>query len=544
MKKLILISILVFSVSVKVQSQFQIAIGGTNHDFANSIIQTADSGFAVAGYTYSFAAGYEDMYIVKLNRIGSLQWTRTIGGTGDDVASSVIQTMDGGFALAGFTTSFGAGGADFYIVKLDASGTLQWSRTIGQAGNDYALSVIQTTDGGYAVAGLRATGGVFSSDMYVVRLDAAGSYLWSKTYGGSGDDVARTIIRTTDGGFAVAGYTNSFGAAGNDFFFVKLDTGGTLQWSRTVGGTGAGSDVVFSIIQTTDGGFALAGETQSFGAGSYDMYVVKLDAGGSLLWTRTAGGTSEDHGCSIVQTIDGGFAVAGYTLSFGLSDFYTVKLDNTGVLQWSRAFGGNGVESAYSIIKAIGGGFVLTGGTTSFGSGANDIYIVKIDSGGNSCGNTFSPSTISGTGGTLGTPTPTVTTQSPTVTSPVSTSGTGGTLTTICMVGIQPALKNIPVSFELSQNYPNPFNPTTKIKFDIPSNVKSEMSNVKLIIYDVLGREAAILVIEMLTPGTYEVTWDASAYHSGVYFYKLVVSGVEPSTTDQYSETRKMVLVK
>jgi Secretion system C-terminal sorting domain/Domain of unknown function (DUF5122) beta-propeller len=535
-KILFLISVFVFSVPVNAQSQFQVAIGGTNHDYANCIIQTTDSGFAVAGYTYSFAAGYEDMYIVKINSSGSLQWSRTVGGTGNDIARSIVQTTDGGFAVAGETNSFGGGNANFYIVKLDSGGTLLWSKTIHLAAYDYALSIVQTTDGGYAVAGLSTPGGVFSADMLIVKLNASGNFLWSKTYGGSGDDIARSIIQTTDGGLAAAGYTNSFGSTGNDFYIVKLDTGGTLQWSRTVGGTGTGSDVVFSIIQTTDGGFALAGETQSFGAGSFDMYIVKLGAGGSLLWTRTVGGTSEDHCCSIIQTTDGGFVAAGNTISFGVSDFYAVKLDGNGTLQWSKTYGGSGVEGANSIIKTTGGGYAVAGETNSFGAGANDMYIVKIDSLGNTCGNTFSPSTISGMGGTLGIPTSNVITQSPTVTTPASTSGTGGTLTTICIVGIQPISNYIPASYELYQNYPNPFNPATKIKFDIPLSKGAGGIIVRLAVYDILGREVAILVNQQLKPGSYEVEWDASNYPSGVYFYKLI--------TQNYSETGKMVLVK
>jgi hypothetical protein len=524
-------------ITVNAQSQFQKTIGGTNHDYANCIIQTTDGGYAVVGFTFSFASGYEDIYIVKISSSGSLQWTRTIGGAGNELAYSIIQTTDGGYAIGGWSNSFGSDYADFYIIKLDAGGAVQWNRTINRANYDYALSIVQTIDGGFALAGLSATGGVFSSDMYIVKLNAAGTYQWSKTYGGSGDDIARSIIQTTDGGLAAAGYTNSFGSGGNDFYIVKIDSIGTLQWCRTIWGTNYGSDVVFSIIQTTDGGFALAGETQSSGAGSYDMYIAKLSAGGSLLWVRTVGGSSEDHACSIIQTNDGGYTVGGYTTSFGVSDFYTVKLDGNGTFQWSKTYGGTGFESANSIIKTIGSGFVIAGVTNSFGAGGDDIFIVKIDSLGNTCGNSYTPSSISGTGGTIGSPTPTVTSQNPTVTTPASTSGTGGILTTICITGIQPVSIEIPASYILYQNYPNPFNPVTKIKFDIPVvNGHDHSLQIRLVIYDILGREITTLVNEQLQPGTYEVEWNAGNLPSGIYYYRL--------TTDIYTETRKMVLIR
>jgi uncharacterized delta-60 repeat protein len=530
MKKLIFIFFITqyALLSVNAQSQFQRTVGGTNHDQAYSIIQTTDGGYAVAGYTYSFAAGYEDMYIVKLNSSGSLQWTRTIGGTGDDIAISIIQTTDGGFAVAGYTNSFGTGTFDFYIVKLDASGSVQWNRTIDRTNYDYACSMIQTTGGGFVLAGFSAPGGVFTDDIYIVKLDASGTYQWSKIYGGSHDEIAYSIIQTTDGGFAAAGYSDSYGPH-NEFYIIKLDSSGMLQWSRLLGETSSGSDAT-SVIQTTDGGFALAGGFQPTGTGNYDMYIIKLSSSGTLQWTRTLGGTGDDKAQSIIQTTDAGFVVAGYTNSFGAGnyDMYIAKLNSSGTLQWSRTVGGTGDDQAQSIMKTDDGGFIVAGYTDSFGAGAKDFYIVKFDANGNTCGNTFTPTTISGTIGTLVTPTTTETTQNPTVTSPTSTSNTGGTLTTICFVGIQPISNEIPASYEL---YPNPFNPSTSIKFDVPKE-----SSVKLVVYDVLGKEITVLTDHKNKAGKYEVVWDGTDYPSGVYFFKMI--------TDEYVETKKMVLIK
>lgn len=239
---------------------------------------------------------------------------------------------------------------------------------------------------------------------------------WQLTIGGTNNDFAYSIIQTTDGGYAVAGYSWSFGADSADMYIVKLDANGTLEWTRTVGGGGV--DAAFSIIQTTDGGFAVAGCTHSFGAVYYDMYIVKLNSSNTLEWSRTVGGTIDDFASPIIQTTDGGYVVAGCT--------------------------------------------------DSFGAGEEDMYIVKLDGSGNTCGNFTSPSSISGSGGTLGTPASIVNSPTSTITTPSSTTSTGGTLTTICLVDIQPISKGIPDSYKLFQNYPNPFNPKTKIKFEIP----------------------------------------------------------------------------
>jgi hypothetical protein len=629
--KILLILILLIThcslLTVTTQSQFQKTIGGTNHDYAYSIIQTTDSGYAVAGYTYSFSAGYEDMYVVKLNSSGSVQWTKTIGGAGKDFAVCIIQTTDNGYAISGYTVPYGSTYYNMVIVKLDTSGSIQWCRSIDRSNYEYATSINQTSDGGYILAGMSATGGVFTSDMFIVKLSSSGTYQWSKTYGGSHDEIAYSIIQTSDGGYAFAGYTNSYGPY-NVFYILKIDSTGILQWSRLIEETGTGS-AVYSVIQTTDGGFAMAGGFTPTGTGNYDMYIVKLNSSGSIQWTRTVGGTGDENANSIIQTSDGGFVAAGNTNSYGTGnyDMYIVKLNSSGTLQWSKTYGGSSVENAYSIIKSSGGGFVIAGQTASFGAGGDDIYLVKTDSLGNTCGNSTSPSSLYGVSGTLNTPTVSVVTQNPTVTTPTYITGAGGILTTICIVGIPPAptlvsppngsynqpstvrfiwnksqyavsyriqialdslfgnfvvndtlsdstivvanlqvnkyywwhvnAKNvygispysaiwkfgtfpvgvkeintdIPDRFNLYNNYPNPFNPVSKIKFDI-----AKTGNVKLIIYDVLGRELATLVNEQLKPGTYEAEFDGSNYPSGIYFYRL--------ETPEFTNTKKMVLIK
>jgi len=259
-------------------SHFCKAIGGPESEEGHSLIQTSDGGYAIAGYTKSFGAGYRDVYVVKLDAKGNLQWTKTIGGPGTEEGRSLIQTSDGGYAIAGYTESFGAGDEDVYVVKLDANGNLQWTKTIGGPEPEEGSSLIQTSDGGYAIAGFTISFCAGGNDVYVVKLDAHGNLQWTKTIGGSAVEGSSSLIQTSDGGYAIAGLTNSFGAGDYDVYVVKLDAKGNLQWTKTIGGPGG--DWGHSLIQTSDGGYVIAGSTSSFGAGGADVYVIKLDKNG------------------------------------------------------------------------------------------------------------------------------------------------------------------------------------------------------------------------------------------------------------------------
>jgi len=413
-------------------SSFCKAIGGEKFDAGVSLIQTSDGGYAIAGYTESFGAGEKDVYVVKLDANGNLQWTKTIGGPESEEGNSLIQTSDGGYAIAGYTTSFGAGEWDVYVVKLDANGNLQWTKTIGGKGWDVGISLIQTSDGGYAITGLTQSFGAGGADVYVVKLDASGNLQWTKTFGGKNDDGGISLVQTSDGDYAIAGSTRSFGAGEADVYVVKLDANGNLQWTKTIGGKK--HDVGSSLIQTSDGGYAITGATKSFGAGEADVYVVKLDANGNLQWTKTIGGPGYEIGHSLIQTSDGGYAIAGNTesLSFGAgwNDVYVVKLDANGNLQWTKTIGGPGSEEGYSLIQTSDGGYAIAGYTKSFGAGKNDVYVVKLDKNGHACCAVSQTSQV-GSGGTLSSATPSIGSGG-TLTSPTSSTSSGGTLTNQC----------------------------------------------------------------------------------------------------------------
>jgi len=310
-------------------------------------------------------------------------WQKTYGGSNDDVAISIQQTQDGGYIVGGYTKSFGAGGWDFYVIKLDENGNKVWEKTYGGSNYDYAYSIQQTSDGGYIVAGWTGSFGAGKSDVYIIKLDEDGNKVWEKTYGGSGDDVAYSIQQTSDGGYIVAGYTKSFGVGEYDVYIIKLDTKGNKVWQKTYGGSNY--DVAISIQQTSDGGYIVAGETNSFGAGGSDVYIIKLDTKGNKVWQKTYGGSGDDWACSIQQTSDGGYIVAGGTSSFGAGEYdvYIIKLDEDGNKVWEKTYGGSGDDVAYSIQQTSDGGYIVAGYTKSFGVGEYDVYIIKLDENGN-----------------------------------------------------------------------------------------------------------------------------------------------------------------
>jgi len=198
--------------------------GGTKDDYAWALVQTNDGGYALTGSTNS----YSDSWLVKTDANGDIHWNKTYGGTGDDETYALVQTSDGGYALAGLTTSFGVGNMVPWLVKTDATGSMQWNKTYGGTSNDAAYSVVQTSDGGYALAGLTRSFGAGSTDFWLVKTDAAGSMQWNKTYGGTGDDEANALVQTGDGGYALAGYTDSFGAGSRDFWLVKIGPEGLV----------------------------------------------------------------------------------------------------------------------------------------------------------------------------------------------------------------------------------------------------------------------------------------------------------------------------
>ncbi|NQS98339.1 MAG: hypothetical protein HQ591_07790, partial [candidate division Zixibacteria bacterium] len=292
--------------------------GGSSDDEGKSVQQTSDGGYIIAGYTSSYGAGNLDVYLIKTDASGNEIWYQTFGGSCPDYGESVQQTDDGGYVIAGYTWSYGAGYSDIYLIKTDASGNETWYQTFGGSLLDYGRSVQQTSDGGYIIAGYT----YFywpNFDVYLIKTDASGNETWYQTLGGSFPDDGYSVQQTSDGGYIIVGETESFGAGGSDVYLIKTDASGNEQWSQTFGGSGW--DYGESVKQTIDGGYIIAGRTNSYGAGDEDVCLIKTDAEGNREWWQTFGGSNYDRGNSVQQTSDGGYIIAGYTHSYGAGEY-------------------------------------------------------------------------------------------------------------------------------------------------------------------------------------------------------------------------------
>jgi hypothetical protein len=351
--------------------------GGTESDSMLSVQKTTDSGYIITGYTASYGAGGIDGWLIKTDSAGNEEWNKKFGGSNEDIFKSSQQTTDGGYIIAGYTASYGAGAADMWLIKTDSAGIEEWSKTFGGVGNDFGYSVQQTTDGGYIITGHTESYGVGAADIYLVKTDSAGIEEWSKTFGGVGNDSSRSLKQTTDGGYIIAGYTYSYGDGSRDGWLIKTDSTGIEEWNKKFGDSG--SDSFESIQQTTDGGYIMTGYTTSYDVLGRDMWLVKADSAGIEEWNKTFGGFEGDDGKTVQQTTDGGYlALGSYAVPpTGEFDIYLVKADSAGNEEWSKTFGGNQTEYGHSIQEVSDNEYIIGGNTLSYGAGSYDFWIIK-----------------------------------------------------------------------------------------------------------------------------------------------------------------------
>ncbi len=524
MKKLLLVFLLIFMSLVSnaqlKEGVFRIA-GGGGETYAASMIQTTDGGYAITGWTSSYGAGSWDVYMVKLDSYFNIEWTKTIGGNNIDVGNSITQTSDGGYVIVGYTGSYGAGNYDVYLIKLDSIGNVKWTRTVGGTGYDYGNSVVQAKDGGLVISGYTGSFGAGSYDVYVVKLDSVGNLKWTKTIGGTGDDEGNSITLTKDGGYAITGGTQSFGAGKEDVYVVKLDSLGNLKWTKTIGGTG--DDAGNAIIQTNDNGYAITGQSDSYVGGGLDEYIVKLDSTSNLKYAKAIGNGYEE-GNSIVQTLSGSIVSVGYTSEYTYSTgssnaAYIVELDTSGNLASTEAIAVEYYTQGNSIVQTKDKGFAIAG-TSIFGS---DILMFKLDVGFNICvptgvggsivsGGSVSSGGIVGTGGTI------TSKDSGRVSS-------GGTDSSLCSVlginNIRPPENDVRI-------YPNPSNGVFSIQ------LKGNSEKLKIEVYNVLGEQ----VYSQFTINNAQFTIDLGVQPSDIYLYRIT------SEKGEYVASGKFVIQK
>ncbi len=367
---------------------FTKTFGGKDLDRGIGVSLTRDGGYIAVGFTKSFGAGGEDIYVVKCGAKGDTEWEKTYGGKRNDNGWAIQQTDDGGYMIAGFTESFGNGDFDFYLIKTDQYGKEQWTKIYGGKGNDRCWSAQPTLDGGYILLGETTSYGAGEEDAYLVKVDAKGNLEWEKVYGGSGKDRCFSVRQTSNRGYIFVGMTLSFGTGESDVYLVKTDPKGKVEWSKTFGGEGL--DIGHSVLQTSEGGYAIIGYTNNFGAENDDPYLIKVDESGNTEWTQVYSYEYLDHTLSGCQTNDKGFILIGFSGYItpegkpGASDILLIKTDQTGKQEWIRRIGEKkGRNFGYNVAVCPDGGYILVGDTSHKGAGQLDLLLQKTDPRGN-----------------------------------------------------------------------------------------------------------------------------------------------------------------
>jgi hypothetical protein len=381
--------------------------GESEYDEGYSVQQTADGGYIITGVTESFGAGGFDVWLIKTNSSGDTLWTRTFGGSDDDVGYSVQQTTDGGYIIVGYTFSLYTE-RDIWLIKTDGGGDSVWTKIYGDISPDVGYSVQQTTDGGYIVSGVN------DGVAWLLKTDGSGNTIWTKGFEGTYPEWANSVEQTTDGGYVTVGfkwvYSNNHRT---DVWLIKTDANGDTLWTKTFGGDAY--DFSRSVQQTSDEGYIILGKTVPYPSLSGDILLIKTDANGDTLWTKTLGGSRDDSGSSIQQTNDSGYIITGFsdTTPVGGSYIWLLRTDSKGDTLWIKTFGGSSYDRGNSVQITSDGGYIITGSIDY------DICLIK------------------------------------TIPDPLYITET----------------KNATVSsYYLHQNYPNPFNPSTTIAFDLPKS--------------------------------------------------------------------------
>ncbi|MBU0472595.1 MAG: DJ-1/PfpI family protein [Bacteroidetes bacterium] len=460
--------------------------GGINSDGGRTICETKDGEFVIAGYTFSQGEGNADVLIIKTDAEGNQLWTKTFGGGGNDYANSIAECADGSFVIAGFTSSFGAGDEDVYLIKTDADGNKIWQKNYGGSGSEQANKIIETSIGNYLIAGYTESFGNGQDDVYLIYTDSNGDTLWTKTKGDDKSQFAKDIIETDDGKFLIVGSTGVFDSQGwgnRDVYLFEMDVAGNCNFTKNYGESSY-QNWGNSICPADEGNYMIVGDADITSQNLYDVYAMKTMPGETMRWNKRFGeGTYYDYGASVLKRDDENYIVCGTTKSASTNNnIYVLGINGLGNVIKKQIVKDTKSEWASEGILTNDKKFVvITGHTNSSGTGAFDILFLKI---------------------------------------PI-----GQILTSISK------LENIEPKFELMQNYPNPFNPSTTIEFDLP-----KQSDVELAIFNLLGQKVTVLLNEKLNQGNHSIIFNAGNLTGGVYFYRI--------TTNDFMNTKKFTLVK
>ncbi len=383
-----IIFILFFVVSLVAYSQppkkFFSTYGGNGYDVGYDIKQTLDKGYIITGSTSSFGKGNTDLYLLKLDSMGQKKFETSFGGLSNEIGKGVIQLSDSSYVMVGYTSSFGTGGYDIFLLNADKNGNLIWQKTLGGNDWDFAYDIQQTTDGGFIITGTTYSFGYGNADGYIIKTDVQGNVIWSKVYGGKKDDEFKSVTLTSDGNYALTGYTKSYNDSLGDAWVFKIDVNGDSLWSKYYGGNK--EDFANQIIENNSGEFFIAGSTASSGAGLLDAYGFKINSSGALSSTFIIDGSSSNNeiytsvaiskrnGINIVcfsekETFPG-FKLQIKVIEFTFGLLYINATD----------YGSNIDDETYKLIATKDKGYAIIGHTYGYNAKLTDVYIAKMDS--------------------------------------------------------------------------------------------------------------------------------------------------------------------
>ena len=481
--------------SLTAQITFERSYLGAGTTHAADVCQTGDGGFIVTAFNESLSDGNEDIVVMKTDEYGDPLWVSNFGYTGDDRPEDIILTEDGGCIVAGYITDEEAGTRDILLLKLDPIGKEEWRKVNGWPDtHEFCKAFAQTADGGFVLAGHSNCFSKTNYDGFILCTTPKGRELWHSTFGSDFWTFFQDIIRTRDGGYLMTGgRMKSNMEQSCDLFLLKADAGGKEVWSKIFGG--AKYDGGMSLVELDDGGFFIAGVTLSFGSGDADIYLIRTDSTGAEMWSTTSGVPNiDDVIYSLVRTPDNAVAATGRTGQPKLGESscaFLAKFDLDGHELWKQTFHGEKNAQGYDLSATLDGGFILCG--DSFAQADNEtstLYLIK-------------------------------------------TNADGEIITSV----EKPKNGVSPHCVQLYQNYPNPFNPQTTIRFDLP-----KAGHATLEIYNMHGQVVQTLVQGAQHAGVHAVVWDGrdqngEAASSGVYLYRLVVD-------DNFIETKRMILLR
>ena len=510
--------------------------GLTGWDVGYSVQQTSDGGYVIVGQEGPVGPDFTDIYLLKTDSLGAVDWAKTYDYEyGRDLGASVQETSDGNYIIAGAVE---AGYHDMYVAKIDFKGAPIWTRAYGGSSYDGGQSVQQTEDGGYIIAGYTSSFGAGMADMYLIKTDPSGDSTWTRTYGGIVGDYGESVRQTSDSGFIIAGYTWSFGAGDTDVYVIKTDFLGGVVWTKTYGS--ASRDKGHEIQETTDGGYAIVGITVPPGSITYDAWLIKTDSSGDTVWTGMYGGAQQDIGRSVWQTSDGGYIITGSTISYGEGcfDVFLIKTDENGLVARDVALASIDsppdtvfADSSYRVkatVMNLGNGFANVYAVATI-----DGYIDTVGAAG------IDPDTSRDVYFEFWHVPPT---DSTTYRIKVCVYAPGD-LDSLndCMekdiyayvpVGVTEEIGTHDIRIAgLTSVQPNPFSGTALISYSIP-----QRSHVVVEILDPAGRSVQSLVDTRQGPGAYQVVWKPEDRPSGVYLCRFKAGS--------HADVKKMVLVR